>query len=112
MTLERMRTLTAAALAATLAMLTFSAQPAAADGTSGSFCYEGSTTTRTGSLDMQAGYPTHVVYRASVTYRLLYTCSGTNIGVHVISSTASYTGGFNGTGDYNSKHGMVQTGLS
>jgi hypothetical protein len=93
------------------ALLAVWVMPAAADGTSGSFCYEGSTTTTSSSYNTGAGYPTYLVLYASATYKMLYNCSGTAVGVHVISVTASYSGGYNGTGDYGSHHGMDQMGL-
>lgn len=83
------------------------ASPAMADGTSGSFCYESAQVTATSSK-----VDASVTYTASVTYRPLRNCSGTQVGIHVISSRMAYTRGFNGTDPNGGKHGMTQTGLS
>jgi len=53
-----------------------------------SFCYEGSTVTRSKSLSFY-----DVVIRQSLTYKPVYSCSGTRVGVHVTGASASYTGG-------------------
>jgi hypothetical protein len=82
--------------------------PAFADGTSGSFCYEDSTTTRSSTHSLPSG----VTFSATMTYRILRSCVGAQVGVRVISSAISYSGGFNGLGLFNVWHGMSDTGLS
>jgi hypothetical protein len=66
-----------------------------------SFCYEGSTITSSKSLSYS-----DVVIHESLTYKPLYTCSGTKIGVHVTGASASYTGG-----SASSTHGIDQIGV-
>lgn len=85
------------------ACFTLVAAPAANAGT---FCYESGTVTKTGSYGSGA-----VTIHASVTYRALRSCAGQTIGIHWIRSSMSYSGGFNGTGDYGSRHGIVRGGV-
>lgn len=97
------RILSAWIVAGLAACFAFVAAPAA---NAGSFCYESASITKTGS------YVTGVVtVNASVTYRDLRSCAGTTIGIHWINSTMSYSGGFNGTGDYGSRHGIIRGGV-
>jgi hypothetical protein len=79
---------------------------AAPSANAASYCYESATMTKTGK------YVSGVVtINASVTYRDLRTCAGTTVGIHWINSSMSYSGGFNGIGDYSSKHGITRGGV-
>ena len=88
-------------------LILLTASPAIADGTSGSFCYEDAAVTKVSNK-----VDGSVTFTARVNYHALRSCSGTQVGIRVIWSTMSYSGGFNGTDPNGGKHGMVQTGLS
>jgi hypothetical protein len=79
------------------------ASPASA----GSFCYE------KGRHSTSSSYKRGViVVRADVNWSSLYNCTNQRIGVKVYSYTVSYSGGVNGTGRANSKHGITTTGVT
>lgn len=73
------------------------------------FCYEGSAKTISKSSKAETG---NVTISSAFTYKPLFSCSGTQVGVHVTSARASYTGGFAGKGDGNSVHGITAFGMN